>query len=170
MVWNSVAEEQQKLSEAVEDCVAAGESTSSYQLSLEHEKVRDRIAVGLKQLQPLVDSHADAVGFVLSINGELNSAEIYGSHDLLARLWEKLLTAAVTEAVAESGHRPATKAQDLSADALEAFIRMEKGAAKERRITSRVLVREFHDPQKSSFETEDLGRNSARVHASVLSN
>jgi len=50
-VWNSVAKEQAKLSTAVNSPVAAQESDSSYQLTLEHKKVQERIKACVETLR-----------------------------------------------------------------------------------------------------------------------
>jgi hypothetical protein len=169
-VWKSVANEQEKLSDAVKAPVAAAASVTSYQLTLEHEKVQERIKEGLTKLRPLLDQHRDAVGFAFSIRGELNSADAYVSHDLFKQLWDKLLTAAVTEAAAESCVPHEGKAREASADDVAQFLNKAPGdLTRERAVTPRVLLREYQNKAKAGFETEDLAHDAACVHTSVLS-
>lgn len=47
------------------------------------------------------------VGAIFVINGQIEGADIYRSHDLFAQMWPKLLRAYATEAVAFSGAKPA---------------------------------------------------------------
>src|SRR5476651_1868908 len=101
-VWSSVAKEQEKLSTAVHASVAAEESHSSYQLTLEHKKVQERIQSCIETLRKEAASQKDTLGFVFAIGDDLNNADVYANHDLFLQLWDKLLNAAATEAVAES--------------------------------------------------------------------
>jgi hypothetical protein len=169
-VWDSVAEEQVKLSAAMHTPVAAAASPSSYQLTLEHERIQERIKGGLEKLRPLLREHHDAVGFAFAIRGELSSAESYVSHDLFAQLWDKLLTAAVTEAAAEHAVPRPKEMKDPTAKDVEAFLTNSKDElAQETSITPRVLFRQYRSKNKAGFETADLERGSVCVHTSVLS-
>jgi hypothetical protein len=75
-------------------------SPSSMQLTLEAKPVVDAIRAYLDALEPLVASQPDVVGFAYAINGALDSADAYFSHDLFARMWPKLLQASAVEALA----------------------------------------------------------------------
>jgi hypothetical protein len=167
-VWESVSMEQAKLSASVH--VESDVSPSSYQLTLEHEKVQERIKGGLEKLRPLLDQHLDTVGFAFSIRGELNSAEAYANHDLFSQLWDKLLTAAVTEAAAEFCVRPQEGVKDPTTQDVEKFLKIDaQEQAQERTIPPRVLLREYKTPTKASFQTADLAHGSACVHTNILS-
>jgi len=99
-VWDAVAVSQKDLATNLGAPVQATESASSLQLTLEHEQVRKAVAAYVEALTPLAASHADAIGFAFAIDGKLNYADLYVSHDLFARQWAKLLEAAAGEAVA----------------------------------------------------------------------
>ena len=47
------------------------------------------------------------IGAIFVINGQIEGADIYRSHDLFAQMWPKLLRAYATEAIAFSGAKPA---------------------------------------------------------------
>jgi hypothetical protein len=169
-VWDSVSEEQTKLSAAVHASVQSDASPSSYQMTLEHEKVQDRVKGGLAKLRPLLCEHQDALGFAFSIQGELSSAEAYANHDLFSQLWEKLLIAAVTEAAAEFSVPRREGVKDPTTKDVETFLNIDpKDHPHERTISPRVLLREYKTTSKASFETADLEHGSACVHTSVLS-
>jgi hypothetical protein len=105
-VWDNVAKAEGMLStNAAGGAVLAPESSTSLQLSIENKQVRDTTNGYLKKLASAIDGKDDAIGFVFFINGKLNSADIYGSHDLFLRLWKKLLKASATEAVADLGEK-----------------------------------------------------------------
>jgi hypothetical protein len=166
-VWQSIAEEQVKLGKAVHDSVSDETSNSSYQLMLENKKLQKQTSAGLAKMLPLINQSADAIGWAFAINGKVNSADIYGSHDLFALLWEKLISAAVTEALAESsvGPKGKTEARDI-ATFLE---KKEMKLAKSDQITSRVEVRQFHGKECARFETLDRKYQSVCVHMNALS-
>ena len=101
-VWDNVAKSQEKLSSAANTSVASNTSRSSLQLSLENDVVRANSNEYLRALRDIIESKDDVIGFVSAINGEVNSGDTYGSSELFAKLWPKLLKAAAIEAVAES--------------------------------------------------------------------
>lgn len=164
-VWRAVAEAQQKLSSSVAACVAAPQSPSSLELSLEHEKVIERRRAYLEAFAQILDDHPDAVGFVFAINGKLNSAEAYASHALFTKLWKKLLEAAVVEAVAESGGTPASS--PLTVEAVQQLLAEAAAAGQHeaRPITDRVTLHIKSAPRTVVFETEDKKWNGACIHS-----
>ena len=169
-VWSSVASEQQKLSKAVDSEVAAQESASSYQLTLEHEKVQERIKSCVETLRKEAANQKDTVGFVFAIGDDLNSADVYANHDLFLQLWDKLLNAAATEAVAESKLKKNESKRKLTTEDVAQFLEKQELTAGElRQVTPRVQLRLFANDKKFRFETEDLEQKSACVHTNVLS-
>jgi hypothetical protein len=102
-VWRNVARIQDKLSGNVGGRVAAPESASSLQLSLENEKLGEMRRAYVKALKEAGEQGGDIVGYVFAINGKLNSADVYPSNGLFRKMWGKLLNASVTEAIGERG-------------------------------------------------------------------
>ncbi len=132
-VWSSVAEAQQKLSANLGAPVAAAASASSLQLSLENEKLAATKAAYLAALSPKDKDGADVIGFAFAINGQINSADVYPSHGLFAKMWGKLIDAAATEAISEKAAGEARAAP--APEAVLAFLaRAVSGAAEERKL------------------------------------
>jgi hypothetical protein len=52
-------------------------------------------------------ANGNIIGAIFVINGQIEGADIYRSHDLFAQMWPKLLRAYATEAIAFSGAKPA---------------------------------------------------------------
>ena len=98
-VWNEVAALQGRLSRALEAPVASQRSTTSLQLTLENAQLAETKQAYVNALAPLVESHADAIGFVIAINGTIQTAEVYAQPDLFRASWAKQLDAAATEAI-----------------------------------------------------------------------
>src|SRR5262245_42000988 len=100
-VWEKVKAAQMKLSKNVGKPVAAAESPSSYQLTLEDKDLLAKIDAYVKAIKPAIEGKEDAIGFVIAINGKGEGAEVYGSADLCRKLWPKLVEGAATDALAE---------------------------------------------------------------------
>jgi hypothetical protein len=101
-VWSEVSAMQNKLSDAANVSVQAGKSASSLQLTLEHDAVDSLIKQFVNFFISKADRYEDIVGFAFAINGKINSADIYRSHELFLKLWPKLIEAASVEAVSNS--------------------------------------------------------------------
>src|SRR5262249_22234745 len=76
-------------------------STSSLQLTLENKLVKDTANDYVKNLSSIINGKRDVIGFVFAINGQINSADVYSSNALFAKLWPKMLQASAIEAIAE---------------------------------------------------------------------
>jgi hypothetical protein len=163
-VWRDVADTQTKLARNLGAPVAAPESRSSLQLSLENEKLKASIAGYLKALEPKLAAAPDALGFVFAVNGALNSADLYPSHGLFAKLWPKLLRAAATEAIAEkNGRSPAPPTLEQVTAFLDAA---EQGRAGERGIDAHTRLATRESDKAYLFETRRT--NGAWLHRNYL--
>jgi hypothetical protein len=135
-VWQEVASTMDKLSATIGRPVAAPESRSSLQLALENRALKQEVLRYVVALGTAIDGHDDVVGFAFAVNGKLNSAELYGSPQLLAKRWLRLLESAAIEAVAERTDTVAAK--PVSIDAVARFLAdAEAGALAEREIGGR---------------------------------
>ncbi len=151
-VWNEVASTQEKLKSGLGAPVAAPQSESSLQLSLENEKLKVARAAYVKALQSAGEEGADVIGYVVAINGQVTSANIYPSNALFRKMWGKQLAAAVTEAIGEQPKakgesKPAAPAVAAAQDFLTAA---EKGKP-EVRPTVAGMQHETRDSDKSLF-------------------
>lgn len=100
-VWNEVSKVQEKLSKKLGHDVKSNSSSTSLQLALENKQLVHNVADYKKTLLPLLDNKTDVIGYAFAINGQLNTADIYGNHTLLKKLWLKVVDSAATESVAE---------------------------------------------------------------------
>lgn len=118
-VWREVAQAQARWSENVGAPVAAAESQSSLQLSLENEKLKKAQAEYVHALKPKGEAADDVVGYAVAVNGRIKSAEIYSSNGLFRKMWNKQLEAGAVEAV---GVRNLPKEDTPGLDAVTAFL------------------------------------------------
>lgn len=152
-VWARVSEAQEKLSRNVGDNVTASASRTSLQLSLENGKVTATADEYVRKLGNLIDGRTDVIGYAFSINGEINSADVYVSNALFKKLWPRMLKAAAIEAVADQGS--VTKAPAKPDQVKEFLADADKGRAEERAAggSTRIIARDQKD--SAVYEARD---------------
>jgi hypothetical protein len=137
-MWNDVAKTQEKLARALAAPVAAPESRSSLQLSLENEKLKEAQAAYVKALKESGEAADDIIGYVFAINGKLNSADLYPSNGLFRKMWPKLLAANAVEAIGEKA--AAGAAPPSNADVLAFLMAAEAGKAVEQPLMKAIKL------------------------------
>ena len=189
-VWAKVAESQDKLGKnaraAASPAVAAGvgggvaayvpppamdvtsaASRSSLQLTLENKVVKETADEYIKALSSAMAGKNDVIGYAFAINGNINSADVYSSHALFAKLWPKLLKASAVEAIAEFDQ--SGKAETVSVESVQAFLtEAETGAAEQKHITPRVAAEKRESEKTLFFETRDRQNGDKWLHRNYL--
>lgn len=102
-IWRDVTAIQGKLSSSLGAPVASPRSRSSLQLALENAKLERKQDEFVANLQKSGETTNDIVGYVVAINGHINSAQIYPSNGLFRKMWARLLRASAAEAIADKG-------------------------------------------------------------------
>jgi uncharacterized membrane protein YgcG len=147
--------------------VADRASPSSLQLTLENKLVKDTANDYIKKLSSIINGKRDVVGFVFAINGQINSADVYSSNALFAKLWPKMLEASAIEAIAEL--KGEEKFQPADASAVKAFLReSQTGKAETKKVTARTSVVKSETGKNLFFETRDGSRNGKWVHRNYI--
>ncbi len=163
-VWDEVAKTQAKLSGGVNAQVASPASATSLQLSLENDKLKELRAGYVKALEDKA-AGGDILGLVFAVNGRINSADLYPSNGLFRKMWVKLLTASVTEAVGE--RKDASDGNAPSIEAVREFLAAaEKGAATAQKIGN-LARQDTRDAEKALF-VEGARPNGEWVHRNYL--
>jgi hypothetical protein len=187
-VWANVAQAQSKLSENAlivrsEGPAGAGgngiaratpvaemrsaASPSSLQLTLENSELKQTVSEYLKQLAPVVAGKNNVIGYVFAINGKLNSADVYASRALFAKLWPKLLEASATEAIAE--FKQDGKFEEVKTDEVTAFLSdAESGDSEEKKVTPRVRMIKRETERNLFFETRDQRQKDGWLHRNYI--
>lgn len=150
-VWNAVSVTQSKLAAALGGEVAAAESPSSLQLTLEHDKVAEAVATRVAALHGLAAQHADAVGYIYAVNGRISGGDIYAGPELFRRLWPRLLEASAIEAVAE--RNGAAGAPIAVADVDEFVKKMDDAASTTEELPAGVTLVSRDSKDAAAFET-----------------
>jgi hypothetical protein len=157
---------QEKLQRNVGGSVAAPQSASSLQLSMESGKLMQATAAYVAALSGAIDKEPGAIGFVFAVNGQINSADIYGSPQLFRKMWPKLLQASAVEATAE--RKEGATAATPSSEALRAFFAgAEAGKRADRPLTDATTI-QTRDAEKVLF-LEAHQNDGGFVHRSYVS-
>jgi hypothetical protein len=168
-VWESVRKTQTKLAGTLGSSVRSAQSASSLQLALENEKLMDAQKLYIKALKAAGESGDDIVGFIFAVNGELNSADVYPSNGLFRKMWTKLLTASVIEAI---GHKDQPAVAPPAVEAASAFLAAaEGGKSSEKSLNAGVRLETREADKAYLFETARAASPSAPaswVHRNYL--
>lgn len=166
-VWDQVAAAQASLSSALRSDVRAAPAPTSMAMTMQTPVVQKSIDGYLRDLKSIVDGKNDVIGYAFAINGKVNSADVYSSHDLFMKLWPKLLRASAVEAVSE--YDPAKKFNPATLPAVKAALQdADAGKASARQLTDRTNVVVKETPHNILFETRDRAQGDAWIHRSYL--
>lgn len=166
-VWESVAAATRKLSSSLGAPVAAAESASSLQLALENKQLDEARSRYIAALKPAGEASGEIVGFVIAVNGKINSAEVYPSNALFRKMWPKMVEAAATEAIAEKADAAAASAPPPArADVARFLAAAETGQAEQAPLTAG-LQRARHDAEKAVMQ-ETRTATGGLVHRNYL--
>jgi len=165
-VWDNVAGLQEKLTHNVGKSVQSPVSSSSLELTLGNKDVKRHSEEYVKALIDIIKGRKHIVGFVFAINGQLNTAEVYGSEELFSQLWPKLLRTAAVEAFAELKKDEHIKAP--SAKAAAAFLEYpEKSQVQRNRINDWLTAVTHEGKEKVIFESL-FSKEYALVHVTTV--
>jgi hypothetical protein len=168
-VWDNVQKTQARLSGNLRASVTSAQSASSLQLALESEKLMDAQKSYINALKAAGEKDDDIVGFIFAVNGTLNSADVYPSNGLFRKMWTKLVTASVIEAI---GHKDEPAVAAPSIDAVTAFLTAaEAGKASEKALNAGVRLETREADKAYLFETAraaSAAAPAAWVHRNYL--
>lgn len=171
-VWRSVADEQRRLSSALEMPAESTESPTSLELTYD----LDHVTLALDDYTtPLEAAPAAAggevVGVVWAIDGRPSHADRYVSPALFRKRWRKLLRAAATEALMSRGSpRPPADEQAVPAtEQVRDWLSAAASAPTEESLPPRTLVRQGHGETAHRVECYDTAMTMAGpVHVTIL--
>lgn len=165
-VWDNVVKVQTDLAQNVGGSVNSRASASSMELSLEDSKVKETSATYINALAGILRNRSDVIGYVLAINGKVDSADVYASHALFAKLWPKLLKSGAVDAIAkltDAEHKPVTS------EIVQTFLTdSEKATAEAREVTPRVRMVTREDDKNIFSETQDRQQKDGYIHRNYM--
>jgi ARG/rhodanese/phosphatase superfamily protein len=166
-VWDKVKEQQDKLSRRLSKNVADPQSPTSLQLTLEDKELQAQINAYVGKLEKCIVDKPDAIGFVFSINGKVEGAEVYGSSALFRKMWPKLLRAAAVDAFGE--HQKGRRYELADRDEIMSFLTTGSQARQtDTTVNSRVRVTRREGETSVSIESRDQAHQGALIHRSDI--
>jgi len=164
-VWSQVAQAQDKLSSATNARAQSAASPTSFQMTLETDAVQRSTESYIHALSRLIDGQPDVVGYAFAVNGRMNSAEVYASHDLFVRLWPKLLKATAVEALSEN--HPGARFAAATKEDVQKLLNDAPGPGAARELNARTKVESKDTANSLIFQTRDQATGSW-VHMTYL--
>ena len=111
-VWTEVAETEARVAMYTAAPSPRLSTSGTYSAIVDSETLKAKRADYVETLLPHVAAHADAIGIVVAIDGELVGADIYGSQELFQKLVRKLLDSYAQESIL-AGESPSVAAPGL---------------------------------------------------------
>jgi hypothetical protein len=166
-VWDGVRHLQTALERNAGGSVKSPQSQTSLQLTLETDRVQQSIQGYLQELAAVTVGENEVIGVAFAVNGQYQSAEIYGSSSLFLELWPKLLRASAIGALAEK--QPAAAVAAPTVDDLKKFLTVTEASRDCRQATNNgTLVLQQETAQALLFDTCDPARRNVVLHRSFL--
>lgn len=166
-VWQNVRNLQNNLARNAGGSVQAPLSQTSLQLSLEHQRVQDAVQETVAKLAPAVEGMNDAIGYVVVVNGKIQSADVYASSALFKKLWPKLIRASAVGALAEK--RDAAEFAAPTPESVRAFLtEAEGGQAFQGQAGERNRVIRQETGAQMLMDTCDSERGNVVLHRAYL--
>jgi hypothetical protein len=166
-VWESVAMQQQKLSDNVKANVQSTTSPSSFELTLESKPLNDKSDEYETALIKALDNQHDIVGWAYAVNGKIVGANVYSSPDLFKKLWPKLLKSACVEAIADLPKTaPTTQPTVAAGDVGKFFDEAAKPKPVAKDVNDRTRVLNYGQDKLEMLECQD--RDGTWVHRNYL--
>ncbi len=175
-VWQNVAKEQEKYNtEISKKCNTAidvkdNASGSSLQLTLENDSLMKMKSEYKKHFENLLKENAGSIGMVVFINNEISEINIYNNGQLFTDLWDKLIDAAILEAIAE-GEKAKTNTEsglDQITTMLNADVKADTSYSEKSNSITKIITTENKKNGVLFFETQDLKANGFWIHYNYL--
>ena len=169
-VWSEVEKSNRKVAASVGYAAEAPPSPSptSMQMALDNKQVSEATDAYIRELARVVEGKTDVVGFAFSINGNINSADIYSTNDMFLKMWPKLLRASAVEALTERKSATHFTPPD-STEVKNVMAKAEAGKESKKKDVANRLDEVTKDTDKAVlFETRDRKADGAVIHKSIV--
>jgi hypothetical protein len=164
-VWRSVAAVQARLGEKLAAPVAAQESRTSLQLTLENERLKAAKQSYITALEPKALEGDDVIGVIIAVNGKIASGDVYPSNGLFRKMWPKLVRAAAAEALA--GRQEGAASAPVAAEAEKFLAEPQGGTVSERALAD--IARHETRSSPNVLRVEARTAKGAWIHRNFLS-
>ncbi len=166
-VWKEVSKVQAAISSNVGKKINDARSNSSLQLALENKSLDVMVKGYKKKLMPVIKHKKDVIGYAFSINGKLNTADIYANNQLFVKLWPKLLDSAATEAISEYKKKLKYSVPG-KADINTWFANANKGKVTKTKLNKKIGSTKTENESDVQFSTYSTGSKKTFYHRQLL--
>ena len=133
---------------------------------MEDSKVKTTSEAYINALSGVLKNRTDVIGYVLAIYGKVDSADVYASHALFAKLWPKLLKTSVVEAISELND---AEHKLVTSETVQGFLAdSEKATASTKEVTPRVKMVTREDDKNFFSETQDRDQKDGWIHRNYM--
>ncbi|MBN4071057.1 hypothetical protein JYT72_00975 [Crocinitomix catalasitica] len=171
-VWSGVSDQQSKLSANMsyyyntDVNVTDNESASSLELTLDNEELAEMKTDYLDKFKSLIKENT--IGFAYAINGELYNVNIYNNKQLFVDLYDKLLTAAIVEAIADLDNDQEEHKYITAADVKAALLISIEAEGSTENLNNRTSWTSESDVAKAIFTSSDRKNEMIWVHRNII--
>jgi hypothetical protein len=168
-VWSEVEKSNRRVAESVGYAEAPpSPSPTSMQMALDNKQVSEATDAYIRDLARVVEGKSDVVGFAFSINGNINSADIYSTNEMFVKMWPKLLRASAVEALTE--RKSARQFTPPDAAAVKSVMAKAEAAkeSKTKDVANRLDEVTKDSDKVVLFETRDRSADGAVIHKSIV--
>ena len=144
------------------------QSPTSMQMALENKQVSEATNRYVEALERVIEGRDDVVGYAFAVNGNLNSADVYSSHEMFTKMWPKLLQASAVEALTNQRSKAKVPAPEPAA-VQQLMTRADSAdAGKTKDVANRVVEVTKESDKVVEFETRDRKADGTWVHKSIV--
>ncbi len=167
-VWKEVSALQDKLERNLGKSVKKRASASSLQLTLEDKDIQKQSKEYARQITQKTASETESIGFAYAINGEINSADIYGNRTLFKKLWPKMLEACSVEAITEAKKNGSSK--NVSSEIVAQWLEQSDKEKKEKihRLKKGGVYKAKESKDNVQYDTYQSATKKQWIHRNVI--
>ncbi|MEM7104905.1 MAG: DUF6569 family protein [Bacteroidota bacterium] len=171
-VWDNIEEQQDKLNSNVSYYFAAdidvksADSESSLELTLDNKELKEMKETYKAKFKNLVKNKT--VGFAYAINGELYNVDIYNNNRLFVDLFEKLLDAAIIEAITDLDQKQKEYNYLSLPDVISELEKENKPEENSKTLNKRTHWHSKEDDDKIVFTSLDKGNEMKWLHKNII--
>lgn len=166
-IWKDVSTAQSGLTRALKDSITRNASPTSLELTLEHPSLAAERNRFEHDLMTVASANTQSIGAIFVIDGHIIGGDIYGSHQLFAAMWPKLLRSLITESLLTPPSEIKTKALPSTDDILNYLDASHHGKMAQQQVNERTMTEVSESETSYRFDTRD-SKFQTVIHTALL--
>jgi len=171
-VWANIAYQQDRINSNVSYYynsnvdVKSSQSASSLELTLDNKELRQMKEDYKSTFKDLTEN--TTIGFAYAINGELYNVDIYNNRQLFLDLFDKLLDAAIIEAITDLDKEQKEYSYLSVSDVMDALKMDNQAEENSKELNERTTWLTKEDDEKFIFSSHDKGNDLKWLHRNII--